>query len=126
MADGTFHIEIGAESRDGLDALFRELRGRNGIRAEAVIAPGAGDEQGTALDILTVALSGGAVTAFLEIIRTLLEARGPRFMLKIRRGRDRLEITSDTVEEALPALRALLGEGLPAPEAGAAQREPRP
>lgn len=123
MADGTILVEIGAESRDGLDALYWELRGRSGIRVEAVVGPAARDEQGTAVDILTVALSGGAVTAFLEIIKTLLEARAPQFVLKIRRGRDRLEITSDTIEEVLPVLRTLLGEALPDAEPGSPQRE---
>jgi hypothetical protein len=71
----------------------------------APLGPG---EQGGTLELLTIALSGGAVTAFLQIIKTLVDSHGPGFVLKVRRGRDRLEITADNAEQALAALRELL------------------
>ena len=64
-------------------------------------ANAAGD-QGAALDILMVALSSGAVTAFLQIIRVLAESRGPKFSLKMRQGENKLEMTADNVDEVIP------------------------
>jgi hypothetical protein len=101
-------FELSAQDADDFDALHVELRGVPGIEVEAVTAPVQPGEQGSAVDLLTVALSGGAVTAFLQIVKTVLESRGPGFVLKLRRGKERLEITADTVEEALPVLEELL------------------
>jgi len=110
MTDGEdVVLEIGSEDSDDVGALYAALRGVRGIRLDAAPAPMEAGEQGTALDLLTVALSGGAVTAFLQIVRTVLDSRGPGFVLKVRRGRERLEITAASVEEVLPALRELLG-----------------
>lgn len=89
--------------------MYAALRGVPGVSVEATPAPLEPGEQGSALDLLTVALSGGAVTAFLQIIKTLLDSHGPGFVLKVRRGRDRLEITADNAEQALAALQELLG-----------------
>lgn len=102
-------IELTVDDADDFDALYAELRGVSGIAAEAVPAAVAPGDQGSILDLLTVACSGGAITVFLEIIKNLLESRGEHFVLKVRRGRDRLEIKADNVEELLPALKELLG-----------------
>jgi hypothetical protein len=88
--------------------LHDELRGVPGVRVEAVAAPVAPGVQGPVLEFLTVACSGGAITVVLQIVKALVESRGPKFSLKIRRGKDRLEITADSVDEALPLLRDLL------------------
>lgn len=53
-------------------------------------------------------LSSGAVTAFLQIIRVLAESRGPKFQLKVRHGKNKLEVTANTVNEVLPVIRELL------------------
>jgi hypothetical protein len=101
-------VELTTQDPDDFDALYAELRGVPGILVRAVPAPVVPGEQGSALDLLTVACSGGAITVFLQIVKTLLESRGPGFVLKIQRGRDRLEIAADNVEEALPLVRQLL------------------
>jgi hypothetical protein len=60
------------------------------------------------------ALSSGVVTAFLQIIKVLAESRGPKFSLKIRRGKNKLEVTAVDVDEVLPVIRKLIGvEGRP-------------
>lgn len=68
-------------------------------------------EQGTGLDVLTVALSSGAVTAFLQIIKVLAESRGPKFSLKMRHRKYRLEVTADNIDEAIPVIRELIDGG---------------
>jgi hypothetical protein len=55
-----------------------------------------------------VGLSSGAVTAFLQIIKVLAESRGPKFSLKIRQGKNRLEVTADNIDEVLPVIRELI------------------
>jgi hypothetical protein len=52
---------------------------------------------------------GGAITVVLQIVKALVESRGPKFRLKIRRGKDRLEVTADNLDEVLPLLEELLG-----------------
>jgi hypothetical protein len=106
---GTDAIEIWADAPDDFDALYAELRGAAAITVEAVPAPVKPGDQGSVVDLLTVACSGGAITVFLQIVKTLIESRGPSFVLKIRRGRDRLEVTSDNVDEVAPLIRELLG-----------------
>lgn len=65
-------------------------------------------EQGSAVKLLTVAFSGETVTAFLQIIKTVPQSRGPAFELTLRRGKDRLEITADSIEEAMPLIKELI------------------
>jgi hypothetical protein len=103
-------IEVSSDNPDDIDGLYVELRGTAGITVEAVTAPIEPGEQGAALDLLMVALSSGAVTAFLQIVKALADARGPKFVLKIRRGRDQLTITADNFDAVEPAIRRLLGQ----------------
>jgi hypothetical protein len=102
-------VEVQADDPDDFDSVYSELRGVTGIAVTAVLAPSVAGEQGVALDVLMVSLSSGAVTAFLQIIRTLAEARGPKFVLSIRRGRNQVKITADTFDEVEPAMRKLFG-----------------
>ena len=102
-------VEFSSEDPEDFEALYDELRGVPDIRVEAVPAPIVRGEQGSVIEFLTVACSGGAITVVLQIVKTLVESRGPKFSLKIRRGKDRLELTADSVEEALPVLKELLG-----------------
>ena len=102
--------EVWADDPDDTDELYTELRGIAGITVQAAPAPAGPGEQGAALDLLTVALSSGAITAFLQIIKTIAEAKGPKFVLKIRRGRNQLKITTDNLDEVGPAIRTLFGE----------------
>jgi hypothetical protein len=108
MTENGTLVEVEAGTADDTDQLYNELRGRPGITVNAVPAPATPGDQGVALDLLTVALSSGAVTAFLEIIKVLAESRGPKFKLKIRRGRNRLEVTADNADEVLPLVRKML------------------
>jgi hypothetical protein len=101
--------EVWADDPDDTDELYTELRGVVGIAVRAAPAPVEPGEQGAALDLLTVALSSGAITAFLQIIKTIAEAKGPKFVLKIRRGRNQLKITADNLDEVEPAIRSLFG-----------------
>jgi hypothetical protein len=103
-------VEVEAGTADDIDQLYDELRGLPGLTVTAVPAPIAPGDQGVALDVLTVALSSGAVTAFLQIIKVLAESHGPKFSLKIRQGRNRLEVTADNVDEVLPLVREMLDE----------------
>jgi hypothetical protein len=103
-------VEIWSDDPDDFDALYTELRGVGGITVEAVPAPMEPSEQGSVVDLLTVACSGGAITVFLQIIKTLLDSRGPSFALKMRRGKDRLEITSDSIDDVAPLIKELLNE----------------
>jgi len=100
--------EITANDPDDLDEVYAELRGTAGITVTAEPAPTAPGEQGAGFDVLLVALSSGAITAFLQIIKTLAESRGPKFSLKIRQGKNRLEVTADNIDEVLPVLRQLM------------------
>ena len=103
-------VEFSSGDPDDFDVLYAELRGVAGLEVEAVAAKPKPGEQGSATDFLTVACaSGGAVSVLLGIIKTLLDSRGPGFTLKIRRGRDRLELTGENAEEVLPLLKELLG-----------------
>jgi hypothetical protein len=108
-AAGVNVVELMTSDADDLDALYAELRGVPGITMEAQadsVVPG---ELGAAVELLTVALSGGAITAFLQIIKTLLDSRGPAFVLKMRRGKNRLEIAADNIDEALPLIKEIMG-----------------
>src|ERR1700745_4190530 len=80
----TTEFELTADGPDDFDEVYRGLRGIPGIRATALPAPSVPGEQGGAVDILLVALSSGAITAFLEIIKVIAQSRGPRFRLKIQ------------------------------------------
>jgi hypothetical protein len=102
-------VEVWADDPDDIDALYAELRGTAAITVEAVPAPVEPGDQGSVVDLLTVACSGGAITVFLQIVKALIDSRGPSFVLKIRRGRDRLEVTSDNIDEVAPLIRELLG-----------------
>lgn len=101
-------VELALDDAEGVETVYAELRGVPGVRVDASPAPLEPGDQGSALELLTVALSGGAVTAFLQIVKTLVESRGPGFVFKVRRGRERLEITADNAEQALAALREML------------------
>lgn len=101
-------VELAADSLDDLDELYAELRGAPGIAVTAVPAPAVAGEQGAAVEVLIVALSSGAVTTFLQIIRVLAESHGPKFSLKIRHGKNRLEVTADNLDEVLPVIRELM------------------
>ena len=103
-------VEFEVDDIDDLDVLHNELRGTPGLTVEAVPAPIADGEQGSVLDFLTVACTGGAITAALQLVRSLVESRGPKFSLKVRRGKNRIEINAANIEEILPILRELLEE----------------
>lgn len=109
-------FEMSAANLDDLDAMYDALRGTPGITVDAVQAPVTPGEQGGILELLTVACSGGAITVFLEIIKTVVESRGTTFALRIRRGRGRdredvdLQMNSDNADEILSAIRKVLGE----------------
>lgn len=103
-------VEISAENPDDFDILYGELQGLGDIAVEAVPAPMEPGDQGSVVDLLTVACaSGGAVAVFLGIVKSLLESGGPGFVLKVRRGSVRLKVTADTFEEVRPVLEELLG-----------------
>lgn len=107
----TSAAEVRADDPDDFDEIYAGLRGVPGITVTSVPALAVPGEQGTALDVLTVALSSGALTAFLQIIQVLAESRGPKFRMKIRRGKNRLEVTADNLDEVLPLLRELMDDG---------------
>ena len=102
-------VEFVVDDIDDLDVLFDELRGLPGVAVEAVPVPLVVGEQGSALDFLTVACSGGAITAVIQLVRSVVESRGPKFSLKVRNGKDRIEINAENVEEMLPVLKELMG-----------------
>ncbi len=103
-------VEFSAGDPEDFEALYDELRGVPGIQVEAVPAPITEGDQGAVLEFLTVACAGGgAITVVLQIVKALVESRGPKFRLKIRCGKDRLELTADNVDEVLPRLEDLLG-----------------
>lgn len=101
-------VEVTAESLDDLEVLYAELRGAAGISVEIVTAPAEQGEQGTVADLLTVACTSGSVTALLQIIKTVAESRGPAFRLKIRQGKEHVEITARDADKGLAALKDLL------------------
>jgi hypothetical protein len=105
-------VEVAAGNPDDLDELYAELSGTPGITVAAVPAPAVPGEQSAALDVLMVALSSGAATAFLQIIKVLAESHGPKYSLKIRRGKTRLEATGDNIDEVLPIIHELIDREL--------------
>ena len=105
--DTSTAIEAWTDDPEDLD----ELRGLPGISVEAVSAPVQPGDQGAALDVLMVALSSGAVTAFLQIVKVLADSHGPKFSLKIRQGKNRLEVTSSNIDDVLPVIRKLIDDG---------------
>jgi hypothetical protein len=103
-------VEFDADAVDDLYALFAALRGTAAVTVDAVMPPPVAGEQGSVLDFLTVACaSGGAITTVVQIVRTLIESRGPKVRLSVRRGDDTLEISADNVDEVMPVLREMLG-----------------
>ena len=104
-------VEVTADDPVHIDDVYSELRSAPGIAVTAVPAPAVPGEQGTAFDVLMVALSSGAVTAFLQIIKVVAESHGPNFSLKIRQGKNRLEVTADNIDEVLPVIRELINGG---------------
>lgn len=110
MATGVVNddaVELRAGSPEDLDAVYNELRGAPGVSLRAVLAPGTAGEQGTALEFVTVACSGGAITILFQIVKTMIESRGAGVTLKFRRGDAELEITAKNVDEILPVLESL-------------------
>jgi hypothetical protein len=101
-------VEVRAGDADDLDAVYAELRGVAGITAEMIPAQAEPGDQGSVADLLTVACTSGAVTAFLQVIKALADSRGPAFRLRVRRGRQRVEITAQDPEKGLAALKDLL------------------
>lgn len=107
MADG---IELRVDDADDFDAVYAELRGQPGILVQTVSGPvDAGSQSASTLDLLTVACSsGGAVTVFLHVIKEVVKSRGPHIVIRLRRGKDRLKVTADNVDDVLPAIKELL------------------
>lgn len=101
-------VELTADDPEEIDEVYDGLRGVPGITVTVAPAPSVPGEQGAALDVLMVALSSGAITAFLQIIKVLAESRGPKFSLKIRQGKNKLEVTADNADEVLPVIRQLI------------------
>lgn len=101
-------LQLSTDDLNDLEVLYAELHGTSGIRVETQLAPIEPGDQGTLIDFLTVACEGGAVTVFLQIIKTVVDSRGPQFVLKIRHGKDRIEINAKTINEALPVIRELI------------------
>jgi hypothetical protein len=110
MTDNTAfaEVELTADSPDDIDEMYDGLRGVPGITVTAVPGPTAPGDEGAALDVLTVALSSGAVTTFLQIIKVIAESRGPKFSLKMRMGKNKVEVTGDNIDELLPVIRGLI------------------
>jgi hypothetical protein len=107
--DGASEAEVWTGDPGDLDELYAALRGVPGMVVRAVAAPPGPGEHGTAFDLLMVTISSGALTAFLQIIRVLAESRGPKFVLSIRRGKNRMKISADNIDEVEPMLRQLFG-----------------
>jgi hypothetical protein len=104
----TSEVEVSTEDRDNFDVVYAELRGIPGIVVQVVAPPVTPGEQKSVVEQPTAACSGAALTVFLEVIKTLVQTRGPGFILKFRRGKDQREITAHNVDDALPLLKALL------------------
>jgi hypothetical protein len=102
------HVEVEAGDLEDLEALYSAFRGVPRITARFTAPPAEGHELGAVADILTVALTSGALTTFLQILKTLAESRGPAFQLKIRKGKDKVEISARDPEDGLEALKDLL------------------
>ena len=64
-------------------------------------------EQGWLADLLTVACTSGAVTALLQIIKTVAVSQRPKFR-EVRRTQEQLEITARDADKGLAALRDML------------------
>lgn len=107
MSDEVISLEIRAPEPGDLEAAYKVLRGKQGIDPEFVTATPEPGYLGGVAEVLTVALSTGAVTAFLQLITALVKSRGPAVKLNIRRGKDKVEISSDSVEEGLSLLREI-------------------
>ena len=125
MIDNTAfaEVELTADSPDDIDEVYDGLRGVPGITVTAVPGPTAPGDQGAALDVLTAALSGGAVTTFLQIIMVIAKSRGPKFSLKIRLGKNKIEVTGDNcdnIDELLPVIRGLIEGQQPSSATGTA------
>ena len=103
-------VELTAGNLDDTYEMYAELCGVRGITVTVVPAPMHPGVQGTPPDSLSVALSSGAVSAFPQIVKVLVESRGPKFCLKIRRGQDQLHVTLDNINAALPVIRSLLDD----------------
>ena len=101
--------EVWADNPDDVEELYAELRGVKGVSLGMAPAVGEPGDQGVTLDLLTVALSSGAVTAFLQIIKALADSRRPKFMLSIRHGKNVLKISANNFSEVEPAIRRLFG-----------------
>jgi hypothetical protein len=108
--DTTGDVEFLAPDPEDLEALYREMLDLPGVRVVTVTAPIEPGDQGGGWDLLSAAVSGGAVTALIELIKSLAESRGSGFRLTVRRGRTRIELTGDDVERVLPELRDLLDD----------------
>lgn len=110
MTDNTAfaEVELTADSPDDIDEVYDGLRGVPGITVTAVPGPAEPGDQGAALDVLTVALSSGAITTFLQIIKVIAESRGPKFSLKMRQGKEKVVVTGDNIDELLPLVRELI------------------
>jgi hypothetical protein len=72
-------VEFAADDIEDFEALYGELCGMPGVEVAAVSSSIAEGEQGAVLEFLTVACSGGAVSALLQLLTALVESRGPRF-----------------------------------------------
>src|SRR5580693_6150785 len=128
MTDNTAfaEVELTADSPDDIDEVYDGLRGVPGITVTAAPGPTAPGGQGAALDVLLVALSSGAVTTFLKIIEVIAESRGPNFSLKMRLGKNKVEVTCNKVEmtgnldELLPVIRGLIEGQQPSSATGTA------
>ncbi|BBB01442.1 hypothetical protein RVR_8863 [Actinacidiphila reveromycinica] len=102
-------VELSTHTPETFGALYGALRGVHGIKTAVAPPHFEPGDQGSVVDLLTVSCaSGGAVAVLLDIVRNLVEARRPGFSLTVRQGTATLEITADTVEDALPLLEELL------------------
>lgn len=107
---GASSVEFSTDDIDDFEALYGELRGMPGIDVSAIAAPISEGEQGSVLELLTVACAGGALTQLVKLLRTLVESRGPRFSLTIRKGKTRVELNARNIDDVLPAVRDMLDE----------------
>lgn len=103
-------VEFSTDDAEDLEALYQELRGVPGIRVEAIPSPIVeGEQSSSVMDFLSVACAtGGAITVALQIVKVLVESRGPKLALRVRRGKDRLEVTEGNLDKALPLLKEFL------------------
>jgi hypothetical protein len=101
-------VELTADSPDDIDEVYDGLRGIPGIRVTAIPVPTQPGDQGAALDILMVALSSGAVTAFLQIIKGARRLTRAEVQPEDTPGKNKLEVIADNVDEVLPVIRELI------------------